>query len=174
VVSLLSREPEAWREVLELLPGIEESFLAARVGGLLAPAVDDAAEPAVLDLFRKGATPSGRRAAVALLSRRPSLGVLQALLAAAKEDPDASVRLDALVEAYRRRTSPPSENAKVLIDETIRQRHAAETDPAVRAQVERLLPGGTPVSPIPPPGSPRRPPRPRDPRAGPPPSAPPR
>jgi hypothetical protein len=158
-VSLLSREPEAWREVLELLPGIEESFLAARVGGLLVPAVDGAVEPALLDLLRKGPTPSGRRAAVAMLAKRPSLEVLQALLGAAQDDPDAGVRLDAIVEAYRRRVSSPSENAKILIDEAIRRRSVTETDPDVRAQVMRLLPGGTPVPPSPPPSTRQPPPR---------------
>jgi hypothetical protein len=160
--SFLSREPSAWREALELLSDLEDPPAAARVGGLLAPAVDDAVEPAVLNLLRTGPTASGRRAAVAMLSKRPSLDVLLALLGAAQDDPDAGVRLDALVEAYRRRASPPSENAKVLIDAAIQRRSVAETDPNVRALVERLLPGGTPVSPVPPPPrrtSPLAPPR---------------
>jgi hypothetical protein len=162
----LSHESAGWREVRELLSGLDDPPLGARVGGLLAPAVDDDAEPAVLDLLKTGPAAAGRRAAVAMLSKRPSLEVLLALLGAARDDPDAGVRLEALVEAHRRRESAPSENAKALIEEAVRQRSVSEPDPNVRELVGRLLPGGAPQ---PPPRPPRRP----SPLRGPRPTAPP-
>lgn len=161
LAAVLAREPAGWGEVLELLSGLEDSLLGTRFGALLAPAVDDATEPAVVDLLRTGPLPAARRAAAAMLSRRSSLESLQALLAAAQDDPDPGVRLEAITEAFRRRASAPSENARILIDETVRKRSLAETDPNVRELVKRFLPAERPAPPPPRPS--RRPLSPRKP-----------
>ncbi len=155
--ALLKTEPQAWRDLTELLCCLDDVPASLKLVHRVREDMDAEAEGLAIEILRSGIYPGARQVAVGLLQGRESTESRAALISAALEDTDRVVRHAALLALAQRKERGTGSDGAVAIDEAIRRLARTEPDLEVRTVALRLsgeaIPGE--VSPPPPPRSAR-------------------
>jgi HEAT repeat protein len=128
----LRGNPEAWKDLIALLPALEEFDSSRDVVLRVRGAIDSESEALWISLLRTGAQVNDRRLALVALEGRSSRDVVLALVAGAKDDDDRRVRAEALGALAELRRRPLSEDLARMLTETLKSRSSADQDPVVR------------------------------------------
>ncbi|MBI3857694.1 MAG: hypothetical protein HY293_18590 [Planctomycetes bacterium] len=136
--TLLKGDPQAWRDLLDLLSTLESPETARMIADRVNADMDSGSEILAADLLKSGQYSGARRLGAAMLMHRDSPGSRSSLMSAAQDDPDPGVRHAALLALAQRPERDKSlEEAAVIVD-FFRSRGQTEPNEELRNIARRL------------------------------------
>ena len=142
----LSRDAYSWPQVINFLGRLPDPEAAHQV----MEAVRDLLSPSVagdVALLLSSDAPAGvRRLALAALASQDSGTVLSALARMASEDPQSTLRKEALQSLALRKSRLSADDGRALVEDTLRRQSAADPDAGARDCARALLEANPPSS----------------------------